>query len=965
MAGAIAFSEITILDLIDTATYIYYAEDNKGSGATLTPESTSKFIGIYSGNPIYGEQAQLPPPSGTVWSKYTGRGISQTILQYQVSESGTVKPTTWLNEAPNPDDHKGMYLWTKIIFKYDEGADSESYSVSYIAKDANAYYIETNQEEILRFTVGDNKYTFSPEVFWFRVYDLPMTEESRARLDFNYDLVLLLEQPIYIRTEDTIAVSGKSYYRYSNINGQETYSKDTSISANTALGSKGDLFEIYTDNTYSLKTKAANYVTKGQVVGDDDTTSNTDTIFFFVQNYVDSLVVGDGIRKILTQDKSHLKFSLLNEDGEEVAIKPFDCRNGVGPDLAELNVNAANIVAAIQETKLQFSADGLLIQNGGFKIQNNAGRDVFWADGDGDLTLAGTINADSGYFKGELKGASGDFTGKIKANEGEIGGFTIKDNQLRSLAVDEQSNSMIVLDGGQGSIYAKNISLGEGANITNYIRLGDAWLYNPSVNGGKLLQSGNIMLTQNGRLNLGTIQLFGGERDANGNVVSQAYLQSQNAKWKIWEDGTAEFEDIYADNVHLQNTILEIGTVQAVGSLMLFKDSWTIESISGSQITLDGLANLAVDDWIYCDGKEYKVKTAQSTTNNTRTIITLVSEIANFNGVVGSVITKFGKSSNSSQGSFVLSALGADSSISTRRQFDFASSNSITLADFKEASFGLEYRKRLVLGQLDGINDYTSGVGLYCDNVFLEGALVTTASSGKYAGINTLNDAASTQFENDTSHIILWAGASNASDIVNAPFHVTEAGSVYASRAKFSDSVFAGGSITGADIYAARIHGWKDNKKAALEIYDADVGISFKYADTNNSNLSTETFSISKDGMKIANQHFIKIEQAVARFFGSSFEVDNGTSYLSLTKEGLGLYARSDQETNSLVYSVITPKQDGVSINVSDNERAVFQDKKTEIKTEWTQLNKNVQFGTSQYLQYQQTAEGYDLYVLG
>ena len=55
MAGAIAFSEITILDLIDTATYIYYAEDNKGSGATLTPESTSKFIGIYSGNPIYGE----------------------------------------------------------------------------------------------------------------------------------------------------------------------------------------------------------------------------------------------------------------------------------------------------------------------------------------------------------------------------------------------------------------------------------------------------------------------------------------------------------------------------------------------------------------------------------------------------------------------------------------------------------------------------------------------------------------------------------------------------------------------------------------------------------------------------------------------------------------------------------------------------------------------------------------------
>ncbi|MCI6456103.1 MAG: hypothetical protein MSA56_00185 [Clostridium sp.] len=50
MAGTIiAYSEITILDLIDTATYIYYSANEDGTGASTAPDANTKYIGIYSG----------------------------------------------------------------------------------------------------------------------------------------------------------------------------------------------------------------------------------------------------------------------------------------------------------------------------------------------------------------------------------------------------------------------------------------------------------------------------------------------------------------------------------------------------------------------------------------------------------------------------------------------------------------------------------------------------------------------------------------------------------------------------------------------------------------------------------------------------------------------------------------------------------------------------------------------------
>jgi hypothetical protein len=48
-----------------------------------------------------------------------------------------------------------------------------------------------------------------------------------------------------------------------------------------------------------------------------------------------------------------------------------------------------------------------------------------------------------------------------------------------------------------------------------------------------------------------------------------------------------------------------------MGSLMLFKDSWTIKSFNNDQIVLNGTANLLAGDWLYSGDNVYKVVLCQ------------------------------------------------------------------------------------------------------------------------------------------------------------------------------------------------------------------------------------------------------------------------------------------------------------------------------------------------------------------
>jgi hypothetical protein len=89
------------------------------------------------------------------------------------------------------------------------------------------------------------------------------------------------------------------------------------------------------------------------------------------------------------------------------------------------------------------------------------------------------------------------------------------------------------------------------------------------------------------------------------------------------------------------------------------------------------------------------------------------------------------------------------------------------------------FTKRLILGDLgnSGIDAISGlGWGLYCDNAYLNGSLIT-AGGIKYAGINTLSDVTFRQhpagaIEPDNSKIIFWGGAEDLTEegIQNASF---------------------------------------------------------------------------------------------------------------------------------------------------------------------------------------------------
>jgi hypothetical protein len=145
--------------------------------------------------------------------------------------------------------------------------------------------------------------------------------------------------------------------------------------------------------------------------------------------------------------------------------------------MAKLNIGATDIVASILNSTMRFSAEGLEVGNGDFRIYNpdcyrkiqldetqyntdyNNGKyyyhldannsyvladktydseiqyfekyneNVLYADGDtGALTLKGNIYANSGVFRGDVFANNGTFNGTITATDGSIGGFKIYSN---------------------------------------------------------------------------------------------------------------------------------------------------------------------------------------------------------------------------------------------------------------------------------------------------------------------------------------------------------------------------------------------------------------------------------------------------------------------------------------------------------------------------------------------------------
>ncbi len=190
----------------------------------------------------------------------------------------------------------------------------------------------------------------------------------------------------------------------------------------------------------------------------------------------------------------------------------------------------------------------------------------------------GSIEAKKGIFSGTLQAAEGTFAGDISAASGIIGGFQIANNQLTS--TDEEQS--IQLNGADGSIIANKITLGIGAEIDDYLKLGNAYIYEPTKHDHLLISAGNnsvnngyIKIYDNGVMNLGSIEVDG--------QTSTIQLDDPNAKIIAGPNVTitsdrSVFKDVDITGT-LHTAIFEIGKVQAVGGAMIFKESSEIDTL--------------------------------------------------------------------------------------------------------------------------------------------------------------------------------------------------------------------------------------------------------------------------------------------------------------------------------------------------------------------------------------------------
>ena len=124
---------------------------------------------------------------------------------------------------------------------------------------------------------------------------------------------------------------------------------------------------------------------------------------------------------------------------DQYSVEKFiELKNGLSNEMLDFSVNARDIKAAVDNSTLSFSADGLIVQNGGLQIietQEDSSEILLSYDNHGGLFIKG-----SGSFTGNIEAQSGSFKGNIQAEEGIIGGFNISPYSLTSVFLNEKGN---------------------------------------------------------------------------------------------------------------------------------------------------------------------------------------------------------------------------------------------------------------------------------------------------------------------------------------------------------------------------------------------------------------------------------------------------------------------------------------------------------------------------------------------
>lgn len=726
---------------------------------------------------------------------------------------------------------EGMYLWTKVTYYYTNGDSTTVFNVSKqgekgeqgpAGSSVTSFRLECNQTEILKFIDGSSgKTSISPSILTVSVVkDDPLSDIGFVQIDN------LNKSKFSIQIYD---VGSSDWY---SITDSEIVSLDNNV-FNIDLQSFIDKIHTTEDDSYAAK----------------------------------EIRESECIIKIAYE----LTQTSINNETEYFNIVEFlNVRFGMNKDMASLNVKASGIVAAMQDSKMVFDGAGLTLQNGAFKIVktttaengSSSTTSLFYTDELGNLVLKGTVYAENGSFKGhieatsgtfsgelnaatgtfegELKGASGSFSGDISAATGTIGGFRIESNRL--VSTDNEFPN-IILNGENGSIYANNITLGEGAVIEKYLKIGEQVYLNKVDNQYtsfiSVQDSSNneiLALIADGTMKIGnganTIILSG----ADGSITSQSYADGLG--WKI-SNTNSIFNDVTIKG-SIRASVLEYGEVQAIGGAILVRPSTRILSVSYTKnnnndytiLTLEEIRDFKAGDYCRIDvqssnqiGAVYYTIIAVDTNQKT---ITFSGKLPD---VTGKPIVNFGQSGDN---------IGISINGSTDESFCLP--RSITVFEFD--SDNTRVVPRLILGKLPDQRElygFAAGTyGLYAENVLLKGSLVTQTRTGDsevmYSGISTVysgNDSprstklSSKMSGHTPSEILLWAGAQgdNPDAIEASKFFVDRNGNMYAGSGYFEGTIITDATITASAIETAILRGV--GAKPALTIEDAKNGIDF------------------------------------------------------------------------------------------------------------------------------------------
>lgn len=639
--------------------------------------------------------------------------------------------------------------------------------------------------------------------------------------------------------------------------------------------------------------------------------------YFHIQSFYDDLYAGELInlseeaKEIIrsffeAQDPTDIGFDIITNDA--LLYRSIPLQIGTNLDIATLSIDAARgIFAAMQGAGLEFTSNGLAITNGNFLITNSNNEAVLnFNKDDGTLAITGQINATSGWFSGELRAATGSFSGSITATTGTIGGFNIGANTIYSDDLILSSATPAT----ESSIYVKNITLGTGAIIDKYLKIGNLSLLNPQSKDEYINYDNSVVkLVQphsqvtddtapiSGKnyyiLSDDEYILFTGDAFESGIIYYEdgIYFQLTNEgfingnNWSIKKEPgndyvTARFGKLIAEDgefngvIHARDgvftgevlsSIITASTIntanfvtektRSMGGAFIFKPTFEIQDIQNNEnedYTLIFTLSSSAIEYFSLEGNNDKVVAVSGTdvrfgklnsidsqnnqvgvtfTETDYIILSAASALDNYQ-----TLTLFGQAQND-----VLIGINSDNSSAG----DILAPRALSIETFtnlQTAQSGvgdIDYNLNLLLGDLSPLNiNNLNGYGLYSDNVYLHGSLITEDNAGSYAGIHTFKDVdfSYQAWGGDRTDIypnekiIFWGGANSLSafDIQQSPFIVTDKGSIFASCGEFRGTVIADSIITDAIIKTPVIYGSGNNP--SLKIYDTNsvnTGIGF------------------------------------------------------------------------------------------------------------------------------------------